>query len=192
MRSNRIGSRVDLHLSLLRATQALFDARNGDVSRIEFKAFFDALDVDGNFAGLRGIGFLRLVKTGDEMAVERAILRDQGANHAIYPETSAAVANAHRAVRAACRGPAQEHRLRHVYRTGAARGDRKGDGRRRATCDRPRLLGEMTGSTQPATGFLVFVRLNVDTAPEGINAARRHVAGFLYAAFRRRICSRWR
>ncbi|OWK19359.1 hypothetical protein AJ88_45470 [Mesorhizobium amorphae CCBAU 01583] len=75
---NRIESRIDLHLSLLRSTQALFDARNGDISRGEFKAFFSALDVDNNFAGLRGIGFLRLAKTGDEAAVERDILRDQG------------------------------------------------------------------------------------------------------------------
>ena len=64
---NRIESRIDLHLSLLSATRALFDARNGDVSQREFKAYFNALDVDGNFAGLRGIGFVRLVKAGDEV-----------------------------------------------------------------------------------------------------------------------------
>ena len=40
---NRIESRIDLHLSLLRSTQALFDARNGDISQAEFKAFFNAL-----------------------------------------------------------------------------------------------------------------------------------------------------
>ena len=82
---NRIESRIDLHLSLLRSTQALFDARNGDISHSEFKAFFNALDIDNNFAGLRGIGFLRLVKTGDEAAAERDILHDFGASHPIYP-----------------------------------------------------------------------------------------------------------
>ena len=77
---NRIESRIDLHLSLLRSTQALFDARNGDISRGEFKAFFSALDVDSNFAGLRGIGFLRLAKAGDEAAVEeRLALMTSGA-----------------------------------------------------------------------------------------------------------------
>ncbi|TIT31051.1 MAG: histidine kinase, partial [Mesorhizobium sp.] len=71
---NRIDSRIDLHLSLLRSTQALFDARNGGISRGEFKAFFHALGINDNFAGLRGIGFLRLARAGDEAAVERAIL----------------------------------------------------------------------------------------------------------------------
>ncbi|RVD68006.1 histidine kinase, partial [Mesorhizobium sp. M4A.F.Ca.ET.029.04.2.1] len=85
---NRIESRIDLHLSLLRSTQALFDARNGDISRGEFKAFFSALDVDNNFAGLRGIGFLRLAKAGDEAAVERDILRDHGVAHQVYPATT--------------------------------------------------------------------------------------------------------
>lgn len=181
---NRIESRVDLHLSLLRATQALFDARDGDVSRIEFKSFFDALDVDGNFAGLRGIGFLKLVKTGDEMAVERTILRDQGVSHAIYPQTT------------------QPWRTPIVLFEPLAADERKSIGYdmftepvRREAIEKAMvddeqhatgriLLGEMTGSKQAATGFLVFVRLNVDTAPEGIDAARRHVAGFLYAAFK--------
>ncbi|RUU50432.1 histidine kinase, partial [Mesorhizobium sp. M2C.T.Ca.TU.002.02.1.1] len=85
---SRIESRIDLHLSLLRSTQALFDARNGDITRGEFKAFFTALDIDDNFAGLRGIGFLRLAKAGDEAAVERDILHDLGSAHPIYPATT--------------------------------------------------------------------------------------------------------
>ncbi|RUU49225.1 CHASE domain-containing protein, partial [Mesorhizobium sp. M2C.T.Ca.TU.002.02.1.1] len=45
-------------------------------------------------------------------------------------------------------------------------------------------LGEGAGVAQTFTGFLVFVRLNVETAPEVINASRSSTAGFLYAAFR--------
>ncbi|TIV63272.1 MAG: histidine kinase, partial [Mesorhizobium sp.] len=85
---SRIESRIDLHLSLLRSTQALFDARNGDITRGEFNAFFTALNIDDNFAGLRGIGFLRLAKAGDEAAVERDILHDHGSAHPIYPATT--------------------------------------------------------------------------------------------------------
>ena len=84
---NRIESRVDLHLSLLRATQALFGARNGKVSAAEFEAFFDALDIDGNFAGLHGIGYLRLVKAGDEAAVEREIRENFGLARKSYPRS---------------------------------------------------------------------------------------------------------
>ncbi|TIV93747.1 MAG: histidine kinase, partial [Mesorhizobium sp.] len=39
---------------------------------------------------------------------------------------------------------------------------------------------------QTFPGFLVFVRLNVETAPDVINASRSSTAGLLYAAFRAR------
>ena len=184
---NRIESRIDLHLSLLRSTQALFDARNGEISQSEFKAFFNALDIDNNFAGLRGIGFLGLVKTATRRRSNATSCTIYGTSHAGLSGHDAALAHAHHAVRAA--GPVQpgQHRLRHVQRTGAARGDREGDGRStsstRAGCVQ---LGQGTGATQTFTGFLVFVRLNVETAPEVINASRSSTAGFLYAAFRAR------
>ncbi|OWK19358.1 hypothetical protein AJ88_45465 [Mesorhizobium amorphae CCBAU 01583] len=47
-------------------------------------------------------------------------------------------------------------------------------------------LGQGTGAAQTFTGFLVFVRLIVETAPDVINATRSSTAGFLYAAFRAR------
>lgn len=84
---NRIESRLDLHLSLLRATQALFDARQGDVSRAEFKSFFDALDIESNFKGLRGVGFIGLSRTGDEAEIERKTAAIHGSARPIYPQS---------------------------------------------------------------------------------------------------------
>ncbi|MGB3390337.1 MAG: CHASE domain-containing protein [Pseudaminobacter sp.] len=84
---NRIEGRLDLHLSLLRSTQALFDARQGQVSRAEFKSFFDALDIANNFKGLRGVGYLGLVRRGDEAAIEREIASIHGSARPIFPES---------------------------------------------------------------------------------------------------------
>src|SRR5690606_8017181 len=42
---NRIQSRVDLHLSLLRELDAFFSARAGQVTGAEFRTYFDALEV---------------------------------------------------------------------------------------------------------------------------------------------------
>lgn len=183
---NRIESRIDLHLSLLRSTQALFDARNGDISRGEFKAFFSALDVDNNFAGLRGIGFLRLAKTGDEAAVERDILRDQGVVHAVYPATTRP-----------WRTPVVLFEPMDPSNQTSIGFDMFTEPVRRAAIEKAKAddqqhasgliqLGQGTGAAQTFTGFLVFVRLNVETAPDVINATRSSTAGFLYAAFRAR------
>ncbi|TIP07920.1 MAG: histidine kinase, partial [Mesorhizobium sp.] len=47
-------------------------------------------------------------------------------------------------------------------------------------------LGQGQGLEQTFPGFLVFVRLNVETAPDVIDASRSSTAGFLYASFRAR------
>jgi CHASE1-domain containing sensor protein/two-component sensor histidine kinase len=181
---NRIESRIDLHLSLLRSTQALFDARNGDITRGEFKAFFSALDIDDDFAGLRGIGFLRLAKTGDEAAVERDILHDLGSAHPIYPATTQQ-----------WRTPIVLFEPLDTSNQSIIGFDMFTEPVRRAAIEKAMAddqqhasgivqLGQGAGVTQTFTGFLVFVRLNVETAPEVINASRSSTAGFLYAAFR--------
>jgi len=181
---SRIESRIDLHLSLLRSTQALFDARNGDITRGEFNAFFTALDIKDHFAGLRGIGFLRLVKTGDEAAVERDILHNQGAEHPVYPETNQP-----------WRAPIVLFEPLDMSNQSIMGFDMYTEPTLRAAIDKAMAddrqhasglieLGQRTGVTPAFAGFLVFVRLNVETAPEVINASRSSTAGFLYAAFR--------
>ncbi|ESZ02891.1 MULTISPECIES: CHASE domain-containing protein [unclassified Mesorhizobium] len=183
---NRIESRIDLHLSLLRSTQALFDARNGEISGSEFKAFFSALDVDNNFAGLRGIGYLRLAKTGDEAAVERDMLRDRGAAHTVYPDTTQPWRTP--VVLFEPLDPANESTIGYDMFTEPVRREAI----EKAMADDAQHasglveLGQDTGAAQTFTGFLVFVRLNVETAPDGINASRSSTSGLLYAAFRAR------
>ncbi|RUU45268.1 histidine kinase [Mesorhizobium sp. M6A.T.Ce.TU.002.03.1.1] len=183
---NRIDSRIDLHLSLLRSTQALFDARNGGISRGEFKAFFDALGINDNFAGLRGIGFLRLARAGDEAAVERAILHDYGTSHAVYPDTTLP-----------WRTPIMLFEPLDASNQSSIGYDMFTDPVRREAIEKAMAddqqhatgrvqLGQETGAAQTFTGFLVFVRLNVETAPDGIDASRSSTSGFLYAAFRAR------
>ncbi len=183
---NRIESRIDLHLSLLRSTQALFDARNGEISQNEFKAFFSALDVDTNFAGLRGIGYLRLAKAGDEAAVERDMLRDRGTARTVYPDTTQPWRTP--VVLFEPLDPSNESTIGYDMFTEPVRREAI----EKAMADDAQhasglvQLGQGTGAAQTFTGFLVFVRLNVETAPDGINASRSSTTGLLYAAFRAR------
>ena len=84
---NRIESSLDLNLSLLVSTRAFFRLRGADMSSLQFRQFFEALDVDRKFPGLRGIGYLRMVRTGDEDAAERDIVKAHGVERGIYPDT---------------------------------------------------------------------------------------------------------
>ncbi|OQM76185.1 CHASE domain-containing protein [Manganibacter manganicus] len=179
---NRIASRVDLQLSLLRSTQALFDARHGKISSGEFKAFFDSLNVDGNFAGLRGIGFLRLVKTGNEELAERAILDDRGVAYRVHPE---AVGRWRAPVKlfepldkknqsAIGYDMMSEPVLRQAIEKAMEDDGQHASGRV--------LLDGKNGEKVP--GFFVFVRLMVPTSPENINAGTKSIEGFVYSVFR--------
>jgi CHASE1-domain containing sensor protein len=181
---NRIESRIDLHLSLLRATQALFDARKGRIAPNEFRDFFNALDIDGNFAGLRGIGFLRLVKAGDEAVAEREIAASQGGARPIYPQSGQP-----------WRAPIVLFEPLDDAAKSAIGYDMMSEPVRRAAIEKAMLddeqhasgrllLGKDTGATQTFPGFLVFVRLNVATAPEGIDTATSATNGFLFVSFR--------
>lgn len=182
---NRIESRIDLHLSLLRATQALFHARRGQVKPGEFRTFFNALDVDAHFAGLRGIGFLRLVKAGDEALVEREIASEQGMAVSVFPPS----AEAWRTPIVLFEPLSEESRVGIGF-------DMMSDPHRRDAIrkamddDQQHATGlVMLGSATRTTifpGFLVFVRVNVPTAPDGIDSTASATSGLLYAAFRAR------
>jgi CHASE1-domain containing sensor protein len=84
---SRIESNLDLNLSLLTSTRAFLRLRGPDMSRVQFRQFFDALDVARNFPGLRDIGYLKMVRTGHEEDAERDIVKAQGVERGVYPET---------------------------------------------------------------------------------------------------------
>lgn len=180
---NRIESRVSMHLALLNSVHALFKAREGDVGRAAFATFFDALAVDANFPGLRGIGFLRLAEAGDDAATARQIERDFGEARPLFPTSDEswrtpvvlfaplddsgrkligydmfAVADRRSAIEAAMRDEAP-------HATGLVK------------------LGEHTGG-EVHPGFLVYKRLDVGASPASAAAPEQHTAGFVFASFR--------
>jgi len=85
---NRIESRVALHLGLLRATDAYFETRGGDVSAAEFKAYFDTLQIEKNFEGLQGLGMLGMAPAADLGQLRQEIVRRQGSSAEIFPATT--------------------------------------------------------------------------------------------------------
>ena len=75
---SRIDSRINFHLSLLRATNAYFITHGGNVDAADFRVYFEALNVEKNFEGLRGIGFLGLSDGGGRAALSSCIHHSAG------------------------------------------------------------------------------------------------------------------
>ncbi|RJG43774.1 MULTISPECIES: CHASE domain-containing protein [unclassified Mesorhizobium] len=181
---NRIESRLNLHLSLLRSTQALFKVRGREIGRTEFKAFFDALDVENNFKGLRGIGFLEIAKRGDEAQLQQDIRRIGGTEGSIYPPSELE-----------WRTPIVLYEPLSEANISSLGYDMFTEEARRAaiemamTSGAPRatariVLGENTGSAEKVPGFLVFASVDEDEANTGTGGVKPTVSGLVYVAFR--------
>ena len=83
----RIETRVEQHVLLLRATLGMFHATGGDVSRPALQRFNDSIDVQRRYAGIRGLGFARLIRKGEEPLAEAEIARNYGSPRKIWPDT---------------------------------------------------------------------------------------------------------
>lgn len=186
---SRMESRLDLHMSLLRATEAFFSARSGDVSRAEFENFYKTLDVDGNLAGLLGLGYLKLVKPGEEPAAEQEIQNNYGLSRTIAP---AAGVPWHAPVMLL--EPAEEESKRYLgFDVAADPASRTAMEQTMAdnklhTSGR-RMLDPLSSWKDQApamvTGFVIFARLASSDAVQNTDPVAA-TKGFLYAIFRAR------
>lgn len=84
----RIEGSIDLRLSLLRGTDAFLTAAGNQIAGEEFATYFEALDVDKNYEGLRGLGLLGMAKTGQEAPLQEEIEARTGLKKPIYPSTT--------------------------------------------------------------------------------------------------------
>jgi len=64
---DRVLSRLDRHVILLRATKGLFDAAENGVSHDKFSRFVGSVDIMSELKGIQGIGFARMMPAGAEV-----------------------------------------------------------------------------------------------------------------------------
>lgn len=178
----RLESRLDLDLSLLVATQAFFEARFGTVTKSEFRDYYKALNVDDNYPGLRGIGFLTLVKAGGEEVVEKQLSTEHAGGVRIFP-TSAEQWRTPVTLFEPLNDDTRRAIGYDMYSDTARRSAIEvalGLGEVRATG--PIVLGQATGGGQPMQGILVFSALRAKVP--GREDVKDRPAGLIYAAFR--------
>ncbi|HEY9057471.1 MAG TPA: CHASE domain-containing protein [Aurantimonas sp.] len=177
----RIAARLQMHLSLLHATNAFLVIEGPQVGQAKFSRFLDEVDLVRRFDGIQGVGFALTVPTQDD-AGARAILRaNYGETVDIWPATEQTL-----------RAPIvllepQDERNR------AALGyDMFSDAVRREAMQRAARTGEASASApvslvqeideNPQVGFLIY--LPFFAGPSQMTGAVSETEGFVYAPFR--------
>lgn len=182
---NRIEGRLDLHLSLLRSTQAIFQVREGNVTPEEFQAYFNALNIKNNFTGMRGIGFLGFGKEGSEAELESQIKSLYGVQREIFPASTQKWRTPLLLYQPMSgpdldgigydmfTDPARRSAIELAVRTG----------KQRAT-GRVLLGKESRSGHEPVPGFLVFASITHKPTPEEVASRLPPVTGLVFVAFR--------
>ena len=180
---NRIETRLELHLSLLRATVALFKTGNGSVSRDAMRSFVSALDISDTYSGVRGLGYARLLRSGGERAVEDDLARNYGIKARVWPPDGERM----RAAITLLEPLDDQNRVALGF-------DMMSEPVRRSAMFRametgqPRVTGRVSllrgGDAPPRPGFLVYLPLVLGVADDA-SVGRRSAAtaGFVYATF---------
>ena len=159
--ADRIRARLDVYLTTLRGTAALF-ATSDSVSAAEFRAYVESLDVQRRYPGIQGVGWTQRLRAdpagADEVHAIQYIEPLDRRNRAalgfdMYSEPTRRAAMA----RARDRGAP-------------------------ALSGRVRLVQEIFGRAQ--AGFLLYVPVYDGADPVDLHARRARLRGFVYAPFR--------
>jgi CHASE1-domain containing sensor protein len=178
---DRIVTRVQQHVVVLRAARGLLSATRGGVARDEFLRFLSSVDIVNELSGVQGIGFALLTTRTDTTRAEAEIRRHYGLEMAVYPETDQP-----------WRTPIVLLEPQNDRNRAALGFDMYSEPTRRSAMTRAMSSGEaeMTGpvellqeiTSDKQTGFLVY--LPFQTGPKPPTTQPNPVAGFVYAPFR--------
>lgn len=178
-----IRDRLDTYVALLRGGSALF-AASEEVSRADFRAYVDRLDVRRRYPGIQGIGFSLRVPPGTRDSLVSAVRAEGLGDFRIWPEGERE----------------QVHSIVYLApldaRNRAVLGfDMFSEPTRRATMERARDTGApaLTGKVRlkqeiderVQAGFLIYVPVyRGGNVPSTVAERRSALRGFVYSPFR--------
>jgi CHASE1-domain containing sensor protein len=179
---SRIETRLELHLSLLRATVALFKTGNGSVSRDALRSFVSALDIGTTYSGIRGLGYARLLRSGGERAVEDDLARNYGIEGRVWPTDGERMRAAITLLE-----PLDEQNRAALGFDMMSEPLRRSAMYRAMESGQPRVTGRVSlirSGDDPRPGFLVYLPLVLGAADDAsVGQRSAATAGFVYAPF---------
>ena len=180
---DRVISRLEQHVVVLRATHGLFSSKQRAPSREEFQRFLAPLDITGELAGIQGIGFARMLPADASAPAMEELRIHYGLSVAIRPETDQP-----------WRTPIVLLEPQNPRNTAALGFDMYAEPTRRSAMDHAIASGkaQMSGPVElvqeitedKQKGFLVYVPINA--FPDSAQTSAAPVTGFVYAPFRGR------
>jgi two-component sensor histidine kinase len=181
--ADRTVERLSTHATLLQATDAMFDATAGAINHGALTRFVNRLETDTRHAGIHGIGFALLIRSGQEARARRLISRTYDLNPEVAPKTDAS-----------WRAPIVYLEPRNPRNLAALGHDLYSDPSVRLAMAealasaKPRASGPVTlpqeSSTDKQRGFLMVMPVFGVRAPDADNSASLPAAGFVFAPFR--------
>jgi signal transduction histidine kinase len=72
---NSLNNRLQIYIDTMQATKGLF-ASSEDVSRTEWKAFVESLNLQKRYPGITGLGFIRYLPQSEKAGYERQVRQD--------------------------------------------------------------------------------------------------------------------
>ncbi|WP_374429429.1 CHASE domain-containing protein [Tabrizicola sp.] len=178
---DRVVSRLQQHVIVLRAARGLLSATRGHILRDEFLRFLSSVDIVNELAGVQGIGFARMIARTDTALAEEEVRRHYGLGVEVHPETGQP-----------WQTPIVLLEPQNDRNRAALGYDMYSEAHRRAAMELAMLTGEaqMTApvhlvqeiTSEKQAGFLIYLPFKDSTPPPGTEA--RPVNGFVYAPFR--------
>lgn len=178
---DRVVSRIQQHVVVLRAARGLLSATRGGIKRDEFLRFLSSVDIVDELAGVQGIGFARMIVRAETALAEGEVRRHYGLDMAVHPEsdqpwqTPIVLLEPQNDRNRAALGydmysePVRRAAMDFAIMTGQAR-----------MTAPVHLVQEITSEKQ--MGFLIYLPFHDGTTLPG--SPSRPVTGFVYAPFR--------
>lgn len=181
---DRIESRLETYVAMLRGAAGLFAAHDGFVSRSQFNAFVERLNVAEQYPGIQGIGFSKRVPATQSAQFVEAMREETSPNFDIWPQSDASAyfpiiyLEPYDARNEAAVGfdmysePVRRQAMERAWRAGAP-----------ALSGKVTLKQEIEGPKQ--AGFLVYVPVyRGGGVPNSVEDRLQLLEGFVYAPFR--------
>ncbi|SBW09408.1 Sensory transduction histidine kinase [uncultured Alphaproteobacteria bacterium] len=179
----RTNERLATHITLLQATDAMFDATDNAINHVSLTRFVRRLETQSRYAGIHGIGFALLIRHGEETRAQTLIRRayDVVADIGNRPEAPFAAPIVYLEPQNPRNLAALGHDLYSEPSARAAMTAALADGRPHASGPTT-LPQEITRAKQP--GFLIVLPVFGVRPPDAQAAAAMPAAGFVFAPFR--------
>ncbi len=180
-----IEDRVDTYVAMLEAGAAMLAAVDLDLSKAEFHAFAQRVNLSGRYPGVQGVGYSVRIRRNSGPLVTEMMQRQGVSDFAFWPQEADDSGERHAILYLEPLDDRNDAAIGYNMFSEATRRaamERARDTGRPSASGRVELVQEITEDKQ--AGFLIYVPVYEGGDPGELEARRDRLAGFVYSPFR--------